>query len=81
MQFLKKNQINVFDMVLIDGSEFTGEVELNFVLGSKVIALDDINTFKCYNAFKKLSADSNYVLKHSNSKLRNGYAIFEIIQN
>lgn len=73
------NHINVFDMVLIDGSEFTGEVELNFVIGAKVIALDDINTFKCYNAFKKLSADTNYVLKHSNQKLRNGYAIFEKI--
>jgi hypothetical protein len=73
------NHINVFDMVLIDGSEFTGEVELNFVIGSKVIALDDINTFKCYDAFNKLSADSNYVLKHSNRKLRNGYAIFEKI--
>ena len=75
----ENNHINVFDMVLIDGSEFTGEVELDFVMGSKVIALDDINTFKCYNAFKKLSADSNYVLKHSNRKLRNGYAIFEKI--
>jgi hypothetical protein len=75
----EKNRINVFDMVLIDGSEFTGEVELNFVIGSKVIALDDINTFKCYDAFNKLSADSNYVLKHSNRKLRNGFAIFERI--
>jgi hypothetical protein len=73
------NHINVFDMVLIDGSEFTGEVELNFVIGSKVIALDDINTFKCYDAFNRLSDDSNYVLKHSNRKLRNGYAIFEKI--
>jgi len=75
----EKNHINVFDMVLIDGSEFTGEVELNIVIGSKVIALDDINTFKCYNAFKKLSSDFNYVLKHSNRKLRNGFAIFERI--
>ena len=75
----EKNHINVFDMVLIYGSEFTGEVELNFVIGSKVIALDDINTFKCYNAFNKLNADSNYVLRHSNRKLRNGFAIFERI--
>jgi hypothetical protein len=75
----EKNRINVFDMVLIDGFEFTGEVELNFVIGSKVIALDDINTFKCYDAFNKLSANSNYVLRHSNRKLRNGFAIFERI--
>lgn len=73
------NRINVFDMVLIDGSEFTGEVELNFVIGSKVIALDDINTFKCYSAYEKLSADSNYALRYSNRKVRNGFAIFERI--
>jgi hypothetical protein len=75
----EENHINVFDMVLIDGSEFTGEVELNFVIGSKVIALDDINTFKCHSAFKRLSTDSNYVLSQSNRKLRNGFAIFERI--
>lgn len=75
----EKNHINSFDMVLIDGSEFTGEVELNVVIGSKVIALDDINTFKCYNAFEILSSNKNYVLKHSNRKLRNGFAIFETI--
>jgi hypothetical protein len=73
------NHINIFDMVLIDGSEFTGEVELNFVIGSKVIALDDINTFKCYSAYERLSADTNYALRCSNRKLRNGFAIFERI--
>lgn len=75
----EKNRINVFDMVLIDGSEFTGEVELNLVIGSKVIALDDVNTFKCYNAFKILSSNPSYALRHSNRKLRNGFAIFEMI--
>lgn len=75
----EKNSINTFDMVLIDGSEFTGEVELNLVMGSKLIALDDINTFKCYNAFKILSSNPSYALKHSNRKLRNGFAIFERI--
>jgi len=73
------NHINVFDMVLIDGSEFTGEVELNFIIGSKVIALDDINTFKCYSAYERLSADTNYALRYSNRKVRNGFAIFERI--
>jgi hypothetical protein len=75
----EKNSINTFDMVLIDGSEFTGEVELNLVMGSKVIALDDINTFKCHKAFNILCSNSSYVLKHCNRKLRNGFAIFEII--
>jgi hypothetical protein len=73
----EKNNIDVFDMVLIDGSEFTGEVELNLVMGSKVIALDDINTYKCYNAFKMLSSNPRYALRYSNRKLRNGFAIFE----
>jgi hypothetical protein len=74
----EKNNINTFDMVLIDGSDFTGEVELNLVIGSKLIALDDINTFKCYNAFNILSSNPSYVLRHSNRKLRNGFAIFEM---
>jgi hypothetical protein len=39
--------IERFDMVLIDGSEFTGEVELGKVLGAKLILLDGTNTFKC----------------------------------
>jgi hypothetical protein len=73
----KTNQILNFDMVLIDGSEFTGERELYNTIGAKVIALDDVNTFKCWNAFQTLLNTSNYELKEHNFTLRNGYAVFE----
>jgi hypothetical protein len=71
------NHIQNFDMVLIDGSEFTGERELYDTTGAKVIALDDVNAFKCWNAYQILLHTTNYELKEHNFSLRNGYAIFE----
>jgi hypothetical protein len=71
------NHIKQIDMVLIDGSEFTGERELHHTMGAKVIALDDVNTFKCWNAYQTLLHTTHYYLKEHNFSLRNGYAIFE----
>jgi glycosyltransferase involved in cell wall biosynthesis len=65
-----------FDMVLIDGSEFTGEVELAKVIGAKLILLDDTNTFKCFRARQALLADPAYELIADNQKLRNGFSAF-----
>ncbi len=39
----RENNIKDFDMVLIDGSEFTGMAELTLVYGARFILLDDIN--------------------------------------
>jgi hypothetical protein len=76
--FIKRaNNIHNFDMVLIDGSEFTGERELQYVTGAKVIALDDVNAFKCWNAYQILLHTSHYELKEHNFSLRNGFAVFE----
>jgi hypothetical protein len=66
-----------FDFVLIDGSEFTGERELQRVMGSRVIALDDVNSFKCFNAYRILAAHVGYELVQQNLALRNGYAVFQ----
>ncbi|KOP26062.1 glycosyl transferase family 1 [Hapalosiphon sp. MRB220] len=71
------NNIDFFDLVLIDGSEFTGSAELNEIYGSKYICLDDINTFKNNNNFNFLLKDDNYTLINYNYKIRNGYAIFK----
>lgn len=71
------NHIENFDMVLIDGSEFTGERELYETTGAKVIALDDVNAFKCWNAYQMLLHTTNYELKEHDFSLKNGYAIFE----
>ena len=78
IDFVKQcNSIEFFDFVLIDGSEFTGEIELQYVWGSKVIALDDVNAYKCFAAYKRLSNHYSYKLISQDLNLRNGYAIFE----
>jgi predicted O-linked N-acetylglucosamine transferase (SPINDLY family)/predicted O-methyltransferase YrrM len=76
-QIKQENNIDVFDLVLIDGSEFTGNAELDEVYGAKYILLDDINTFKNYKNFNELLTDANYVLIAYNQGIRNGYAIFK----
>ncbi|MBD1921226.1 FkbM family methyltransferase [Microcoleus sp. FACHB-831] len=73
----QENNIDFFDVVLIDGSEFTGSVELEEVYGAKFILLDDITTFKNYKTHQRLLADKKYVLQKQNILLRNGYSIFK----
>jgi hypothetical protein len=73
----RENQISLFDFVLIDGSEFTGEREFYTVGGARVIACDDINAFKCFNVYQMLRANPLYRLVAENPRLRNGYAVFE----
>ena len=76
---IKKNlRIQNFDFVLIDGSEFTGEVELSKVIGSKFIALDDIKTYKNYFSHKTLMENKDYSVLKINTRLRNGYSIFKL---
>lgn len=78
IDFIKScNDIKFFDFVLIDGSEFTGEVELQHVWGARIIALDDINSFKCFSAFVRLRHHVGYKCISQDISLRNGYAIFE----
>jgi hypothetical protein len=74
----KSNGIDHFDIVLIDGSEFTGKAELDLVYGAKFILLDDTNAFKNYNNYKKLLQDPSYELLEEDQKVRNGYAIFKL---
>ncbi|MBD2096298.1 FkbM family methyltransferase [Trichocoleus sp. FACHB-591] len=77
----KENNIDFFDLVLIDGSDFTGEAELQEVYGAKFILLDDVKAFKNFNNYKKLILDEKYTLISQNLKLRNGYAIFKRISD
>jgi glycosyltransferase involved in cell wall biosynthesis len=73
----EENAIQHFDVVLIDGSEFTGIAELNEVYGAKYICLDDINTFKNHQNYHRLQHDTEYILIAVNHNIRNGYAIFQ----
>lgn len=75
----KENNIDFFDAVLIDGSEFTGIAELKEVYGAKIILLDDINTYKNRYNHDRLVADDNYVKIAQNDSLRNGYSVFKRI--
>jgi hypothetical protein len=72
-----ENGIDTFDVVLIDGSEFTGIPELQLIYGAKYILLDDICTYKNYTNYNRLKADPAYVLVKEDFKCRNGYAVFK----
>lgn len=71
-----ENNIKTFDMVLVDGSEFTGMAEFKLIYGARFILLDDITTFKNYANYKKLLSDTNYEIIAIDTLLRNGYAVF-----
>ena len=73
----KTHQIDYFDLVLIDGCEFTGIEELNRVYGAKWILLDDVRAFKNHYNYHRLRKDPDYQLIEENFALRNGYAIFK----
>ena len=76
-QIKEANDVTYFDVVLIDGSEFTGRAELDEIYGARYIVLDDIGTFKNHHNFARLSDDRAYRLLESSANLRNGYAVFE----
>jgi glycosyltransferase involved in cell wall biosynthesis len=75
------HHIEYFDVVLIDGSEFTGIAELKEVYGAKFILLDDINAFKNHKNHQQLLSDRNYQLLEQNFHVRNGYSIFQRVNN
>lgn len=72
-----ESKVKNFDMVLIDGSEFTGHAELKMLIGAKYIVLDDINAFKNNDNYNLLAASKQYSLIKENWTLRNGFAVFK----
>ncbi len=68
--------IEIFDAVLIDGSEFTARAELDEVAGTHFVLLDDVNSFKNHFNCQRLAADEEYELIESSRRVRNGYAVF-----
>jgi hypothetical protein len=73
----REHAIEYFDLVLIDGSEFTGVPELNAVYGARYLMLDDVMAHKNYANYQRLRTDPAYRLREEDLQLRNGYAIFE----
>jgi hypothetical protein len=72
----REHGVDRFDVVLLDGSEFTARAELELVYGAAWLVLDDVNSFKNHGNCLRLLADHNYELAAANPRLRNGYAIF-----
>jgi len=79
IDFIKwDNKIDLFDMVFIDGSPFTGMAELDLVYGAKVIIMDDTMDIKCYDPMMRLLNDPNYELLSRNDNYRNGFVVFKL---
>jgi hypothetical protein len=76
-QILRENQLEIFDAVLIDGSEFTGRAELDDVYGARFLLLDDTRSYKNWHNVRRLSSDARYRLVKRSRWLRNGFAVFE----
>ena len=75
-QVREANKIDLFDAVLIDGSEFTGPADLDEVYGARFLLLDDIKTYKNYDNYRRLRRDPAYRLLSRSWWLRNGFAVF-----
>lgn len=78
-----ENEVDYFDMVIIDISEMVSDVELgisNFCEANFFI-LDDTITLQGHKEYLCLSSDSTYVLETQNPCLRGGYAIFKRIRH
>ena len=70
--------IDTFDLVLIDGSEFTGEAELDELYGARYVLLDDTQTFKNHVSLLRLRGDERYELVAEDATCRNGFAAFRL---
>ena len=72
--------IEIFDAVLIDGSEFTGEAELDEVYGARFLLLDDTRSYKNWGNQRRLRADPAYRRIGASFWRRNGWAVFERVR-
>lgn len=67
------------DFLLLDGGEFSTYAEWSILKQrSKIIALDDIRTFKCKKIFEEMNNDNNFELIGQSNEI-NGFCIFEKI--
>jgi hypothetical protein len=74
----QENQINSFDTILVDGSEFNFSVDLtDEIPGTRYVLLNGISTSKHCKNHSELLMNSSYTLIHQNPCLREGYSIFQ----
>jgi len=74
--FLENNDLpEIFDLVLLDGGEFTTWYEYNIIKDRcKILALDDTNTFKCKKIVEDIKSSNNWNIILEN-KERNGVLV------
>jgi len=77
LEIMLKDFGDDIDVLLIDGSEFTGEAEFHHLKTAKYVLLDDINGFKNYKNYRNLMNSSDHQIIVVNETLRNGFAIFK----
>ncbi len=68
------------DIVLMDGSAFSGEAELTRLFGSKIIIMDDIMDIKNHSPMRTMleyCQEGHYKQLAIDTKYRNGFAAFE----
>jgi len=70
------NNIDHFDLVLLDGSPFTGYQEYQKIVGAKIIILDDIIDIKHHYTQLALRDNKEYECIFLNATLRNGFAVW-----
>lgn len=73
----ERYEIDHFDAVLIDGSEFTGPADLAEVYGATYLLLDDIRTYKNYDNDRRLRDDPLYRPLVRARRPRDGFAVFK----
>jgi len=71
----------IFDVILLDGGEFTTYYEFQILKNRcKILMLDDINVDKCKLIVNEIESDSSWrIIKKEN--VRNGFLIAEKIHN
>jgi hypothetical protein len=73
----RPNLPEIFDVILLDGGEFTTYYEFQILKNRcKILMLDDINVDKCKLIVEEIKSDKSWkIIKNDNT--RNGYLIAE----
>jgi hypothetical protein len=79
----RKNIPQIFDVLLLDGGEFTTYFEFQILKNKcKLLLLDDINTYKCQLIVKEIECNPTvWKILDINNNLRNGYMICQNLLN
>jgi hypothetical protein len=76
----RPNLPNIFDVILLDGGEFTTYYEFQILKNRcKILMLDDINVDKCKLIVEEIKSDKSWKIIKEDKNSRNGYLIAEKI--